>query len=181
VSDAVKVRYEVDLSSGIPDLELPVLEIRALIPTDRQALARLMLDAYLETIDYEGETLTEAIEEVDSWLAGTPMLDHSYAAVDDGRLVSAVLFMVVDGAPLIRSAMTDPDHKGQRIGRAVTRAALESLRATDYPFAALYITKGNTPSERMFASLGAKPTATSCVGSSSPHHGRGGTKSRTTR
>lgn len=154
----MKVRYEVDLSTGTPDLVLPVLGIRALIPTDREPLARLMLDAYVGTIDYEGETLTEAIEEVDSWLASTPMLGHSYGAFVDGRLVSAVLFMVVDGAPLIRSVMTDPDHKGHRFGRAVTHAALESLRAAGYPFVTLYITKGNTPSERMFASVGATPT-----------------------
>lgn len=118
-----------------------------------------MLDAYLGTIDYEGETLTEAIEEVDSWLAETPMLGHSYGAVVDGRLVSAVLLMVVDGDPLIRSVMTDPDHKGHRFGLAVTHAAIESLRVAGYPLVTLYITTGNTPSERLFASVGAKPTA----------------------
>ncbi len=160
MSDAVKVRYEVDLSTGTPDLVLPFLEIRALIPTDREALAGLMLDAYVGTIDYEGETLTGVLEEVDSWLAGTPMLDHSCGAIVDGRLVSAVLVMVLDEAPFISFVMTDPDHKGHRFGRAVTHAALESLRAVDYPFAALYITKGNTPSERLFAAVGAKPTAT---------------------
>ena len=101
MSDAVKVRYEVDLSTETPDPVLPDLEIRSLIPTDREALARLMLNAFVGTIDYEGETLTEAIEEVDSWLAGTPMLDHSYGAVVDGRLVSAVLIRVLDGAPFI--------------------------------------------------------------------------------
>jgi GNAT superfamily N-acetyltransferase len=59
-------------------------------------------------------------------------------------------------APLVRSVMTDPDHKGHRFARAVTDAALESLRAAGYPFVSLYITEGNTPSERLFASLGAE-------------------------
>ena len=164
MSDAVKVRYEVDLSTGTPIQVLPDLKIRSLIPTDREALARLMLDAFVGTLDYEGETLTEAIEEVDSWLGGTPMLDHSYGAVVDGRLVSAVLIRVLDGAPFISFVMTDPDHKGHRFGRSVTYAALESLRSADYPSAALYITRGNTPSERLFASVGAKPTATDMGG-----------------
>jgi ribosomal protein S18 acetylase RimI-like enzyme len=164
MSDAVKVRYEVDLSTETPNPVLPDLEIRSLIPTDREALARLMLNAFVGTIDYEGETLTEAIEEVDSWLAGNPMLDHSYGGVVDRRLVSAVLVRVLDEAPFISFVMTDPDHKGHRIGRAVTQAALESLRAADYPFAALYISKGNTPSERLFAAVGAKPTATDLGG-----------------
>lgn len=159
MTDAVKVRYEVDLSAETRDLALPDLESRAVIPTDREPLARLMLDAYVGTIDYEGETLAEAIEEVDSWLADSPMLGHSYGALVDGRLVSAVLLMVVDEAPLIRAVMTDPDHKGHRFGRAVTHAALESLRAAGYPLVILYTTKGNTPSERMFASVGATATA----------------------
>ena len=117
-----------------------------------------MLDAYVRTIDYEGETLTEAIKEVDAWLEGSPMLDHSYGAVVSGRLVSAVFIMTVDDAPFIAMVMTDPGHKGAGLGRAVVEEALASLRVSRYQHAALYITQGNTPSERLFAAAGALHT-----------------------
>jgi len=155
MTEPAKIRYEIALAPHQGQGEPLGFVTRNVAASDRDALACLMLDAYMGTIDYEGETLTEAIEEVDSWLAGTPMLDHSYGGLVNGRLVSAVLLMVADGAPLVRSVMTDPDHKGHRFAAAVTYAALESLRAAGFPLVALYITEGNTPSERLFSSLGA--------------------------
>jgi len=156
MSDTAKVRYEIDLTAASPSHASADVEIRRLYPSDRHGLAHLMLDAYLGTIDYEGETLTEAIDEVDSWLEGTSMLDHSYGAVIDGQLVSAVLVSTVDHGPFIGYVMTDADHKGSRLGGAVTSEALASLKTSGYSQVVLYITKGNTPSERLFASLGAK-------------------------
>lgn len=150
-----KIRYEIALDPHEGQSEPLGVSTRNLVASDRDALARLMLDAYMGTIDYEGETLTGAFGAVDSWLAGTPMLDHSYGGIVDGRLVSAVLLMVVDGAPFVRAVMTDPDHKGQKFARAVTQEALESLRIAGLSLVVLYITEGNTPSERLFASLGA--------------------------
>lgn len=156
MSDNAKVRYEVDLTAALPSRVLDGVELRRLDPSDRDGLAHLMLDAYLGTIDYEGETLTEAIDEVDSWLEGAPMLDHSYGAIVDGKLVSAVLVRL-DHDPLIGNVMTDPDNKGTQLGGAVTREALVSLKSSGYRHAVLYITKGNTPSERLFTALGARP------------------------
>ena len=83
------------------------------------------------------------------------MLDDSYGGLVDGRLVSAVLMMVVDEAPLVRSVMTDPNHKGHRFAGAVANAALESRRAAGYPCVALLSTEGKAPSERLLASFGA--------------------------
>jgi len=117
-----------------------------------------MLDAYVGTIDYQGETLAEAIDEVDDWLGGSPMLAHSYGAVVGGRLVSAVLVMTLDDVPFVAYVMTDPDHKETGLGRAVVEAALSSLRESSHERVVLYITKGNAASERLFATVGAQPT-----------------------
>ncbi len=114
-----------------------------------------MLDAYMGTIDYEGESIVEAREAVDDWLSDAPLLGQSFGAEIDGRLVSAVLAMTLDDAPFISIVMTAPDHKRSGLGRAVVAASLESLRAVYHSTATLYITEGNEPSERLFASLGA--------------------------
>ena len=37
---------------------------------DQQILAELMLDAYRDTIDYDGETIGDAIHEVESYFSG---------------------------------------------------------------------------------------------------------------
>ena len=158
MTDAVKVRYEIDLAVDRPGSEIPDVEVRQLAPTDRDALARLMLDAYIGTIDYEGETLEGAVDEVDSWLEDSPLLDQSYGAIIDGQIVSAVLVMVVDDAPFIASVMTDPAHKGSRLARVVIEAAMTSMKRAGFSHVAFYITRGNTPSERLFAAIGAQPT-----------------------
>lgn len=150
-----KARYQIDLTAALPRSSPAGIDIRQLRPSDRDALAHLMLDAYVGTIDYEGETLTEATDEIDSWLEDGPLLDHSYGAVLNGQLLSAVLVVEADHIPLIGYVMTAADHKGNGLGGAVTSEAVVSLKNSGYPHAVLYITKGNTPSERLFEGLGA--------------------------
>ena len=156
MSDAVKVRYEIDLSVWRPGVGLPEVEIRVLAPADRDVLARLMLDAYVGTIDYEGETIEQAGEEVDSWFEGSPILESSFGAIIDGRMVSAVLVMLLDDEPFIAIVMTDPAHKGSRLARLVLDAALSGLKRAGHSRVVLYITEGNTPSERLFTAIGAR-------------------------
>ncbi len=116
-----------------------------------------MLDAYAGTIDYEGESIAEARAEVDDWMNGPAMLEHSFVVDVDDRLVSAVLLMIVDDEPFIAIVMTHPEHKAMGLGRAVTDRALAGLADQGHKRVVFYITEGNTPSERMFASLGAVP------------------------
>ncbi|MDH3679623.1 MAG: GNAT family N-acetyltransferase [Acidimicrobiia bacterium] len=158
MAESVNVRYEIDLSVLGPERADRDATVRRLDASDSDALAQLMLDAYVGTIDYQGETLAEAIDEVDDWLGGSPMLAHSYGAVVGGRLVSAVLVMTLDDVPFVAYVMTDPDHKETGLGRAVVEAALSSLRESSHERVVLYITKGNAASERLFATVGAQPT-----------------------
>ena len=80
----MKVRHEIDLvGAGIDQPSWA--PVRRLTIADRDALAQLLLDAYVGTIDYEGETLAEAGEEVGAWLAGSPLLAQSYGLEQEGR------------------------------------------------------------------------------------------------
>lgn len=152
-----KTRYEIDLSTvnrrAVPD----DIKVRTLTPADRDALAQLMLDAYRGTIDYEGETLVEAIGEVDSWLADSALLEHSFGAVTDNGLRSAILVMQLQGEPFIAIVMTHPSVKRMGYGRLVAHAALSSLLDAGHRRVVFYITDGNTASESLFSSLGARP------------------------
>lgn len=152
-----KIRYEISLEPYRDHPEPYEAHLRTIAPADAEGLARLMLDAYAGTIDYEGETIRDALDEVDGWFAESALLEHSYVALADGALVSAVLTMLVDDAPFIAIVMTDPTKKNAGLGRAVTARSLTSLANAGHDRVVLYITEGNTPSERLFASLGAEP------------------------
>lgn len=115
-----------------------------------------MLDAYLGTMDYEGESLEDAIEEVRAFFDGAEALeDRSYVIDDEGTIASAVLVSLSEGRPFIGYVMTRASHKNQGMARLVTATALQRLVVDGHQRVVLYITEGNTPSEALFRSLGA--------------------------
>jgi RimJ/RimL family protein N-acetyltransferase len=152
-----KLRYEVVLPG--PDLSTDAeehLNFRTITPDDLAGLARLMLDAYVGTIDYDGEDLDDAVQEVRSFLDDPDaMLDRSYVAEDKGLIVSAVLVSMSQGQPFIGYVMTIPSHKNRRLARSVVTRAMKLLASDGHERVVLYITSGNTPSENLFRSLGA--------------------------
>lgn len=151
-----KLRYEIELSDLTPVAMPDHLQVRSISRDDLEDLARLMLDAYVGTIDYEGEGLEDAIEEVTSFLDDDQaLLDRSYLVDDDGTIASAVLVSLAEGRPFIGYVMTRASHKNQGLARLVTTTALERLAGDGHETVILYITEGNTPSEELFRSVGA--------------------------
>lgn len=134
------------------------LPVRPPAPDDLEELAGLMLDAYRGTIDADGdETLEVARDEVAGYFAGrsgAPHLEHSRVAIDDGRIVSAVLVSEFEGTPLIAYVFTAADHKGQGLGDALTRAAMRSLADAGRERVHLWVTAGNAAAERIYERLG---------------------------
>ena len=152
----MKVRYEIDLPASGSITPPPDLAVRTVVPTDLDGLAGLMLDAYRGTIDFEDESYEDAIAEVGSFFGGDPLLQHSYLALDGDEVASAVLVLEYDGEPFIGYVMTLPGHKNQRLARHLVHLAMASLGDEGHARIVLYITEGNTPSERLFASVGAR-------------------------
>lgn len=151
-----KLRYEIDLSGLTPVPTLQDLRVRSISQGDLEDLARLMLDAYVGTIDYEDENLEDAMEEVRSFLDDDlALLDRSYVVDDDGTIASAVLVSLSEGRPFIGYVMTSASHKNRGLARLVTTTALECLAGDGHETVILYITEGNTPSEELFRSVGA--------------------------
>ena len=118
-----------------------------------------MLDAYIGTIDYDGEDLDDAVSEVRSFYDdGRPLLDRSYLVESDGGIASAVLVSLSEGTPFIGYAMTAPGYKNLGLGRLVTTASLVALAQDGYEKVIFYITEGNLPSEALFRAVGAVHT-----------------------
>lgn len=142
-------------STEAPELSLPV---RTPTAEDLDELAALMLDAYHGTVDADGdETLDVARDEVRGYLegrSGAPHLEHSRVAVDDGRIVSAVLVSEFEDTPLIAYVLTAGDHKGRGLGAALTCLAMRSLADAGRERVHLWVTAGNAPAERIYERLG---------------------------
>ncbi len=129
-------------------------------PADAPALAALMLDAYRDTIDDEGESLEDAREEVQRLFAGDygPMLwAVSELTERAGRVVSATLLTTFEGRPFVAFMLTAPAHQGRGLGRAGLLRAINRLAAAGETVVRLVVTQGNAPAERLYERLGFRP------------------------
>lgn len=152
-----KLRYEIDLSNPVPNPASDAgPQVRTVAPSDLAGLGRLMLDAYVGTMDYEDENLDDAMEEVRSFLNDDDsLLDRSYIVEDEGEIVSAVFVSMSLGRPFIGYVMTLPSHKKRGLARLAVTHAMKGLADDGHEGIVLYITDGNTPSENLFRSVGA--------------------------
>jgi len=123
---------------------------------DVESLAELMLDAYLDTIDYEGETIVEAREEVERYFAGRPLLECSWVRVDGDAVVAALLVShwVDRGRPIVSYVMTASDRKGKGLAADLLARTLAAVAAAGFAELWAVITEGNLPSEALFAGAG---------------------------
>lgn len=148
-------RFVIELS-GMPREPAIGEDFRHPSESDLEALAHLMLEAYRDTIDYDGEDLDDARAEISSYFEGEPVLEHSFVAEVGGDLASAVLVSTFEGSPFISYVMTLPEHKNQGWGRRLVEVAMASLANAGEREVVFYITDGNLPSEAVFRSLGAR-------------------------
>ncbi|HYN31589.1 MAG TPA: GNAT family N-acetyltransferase [Ilumatobacteraceae bacterium] len=123
------------------------------LDADRDALARVMLDAYRGTIDDEGEGIDDAIAAVDHSLA-MAVREHSFV-LSEGAAVSAFSFVVVvNDLHYIDPIVVAPERKGQGLGRDMVAQCLRSLADAGVSEVGATITDGNVASERLFMGLG---------------------------
>ena len=132
----------------------PGVVVRRPTVEDRPELASLMMDAYVGTIDYEGETEEQAVEEVAGHFATEAYAEASVVAVIDGTIQSAVLVGRALGVPLVGYAMTRAKVKGLGLASALLDMSIASAWEAGDEELRAFITQGNHPSERIFLRVG---------------------------
>jgi RimJ/RimL family protein N-acetyltransferase len=158
-------RYQYSLVSSDFDRRGPgsapgQLQLRAAQPGDIDALAELMIEAYLGTVDYDGETVAEARDEVQAYLdgerGGPPLLAESRLALAGRLLVGACLAAEwrERRLPLIAYVMTRAGWKRCGVGKRVLQATLQALFQAGHREVRAVITEGNTPSEVLLGGMG---------------------------
>ena len=133
------------------------MAFRRPIISDRSELARLMIDAYTGTIDYDGETVEDALKEVDGYFAGKsglPLLAASWICLQESEMAGALLVSIWQDAPLIAYVMTAAAVKSQGLASAMLARSLADLTVQGYREVVAFITEGNLPSEALFRRAG---------------------------
>lgn len=119
----------------------------------RDQLGALMLDAYRNTIDDEGESLDDAFSAIDYYLASI-LRSHSYVMADGSDLVAFAFVVVVNDVHYIDPVVVASGRKRHGFGGALVRQCLGSLADAGVVEVGATITDGNVASERLFIGLG---------------------------
>lgn len=136
-------------------------EVRAIASVDLEELGRLYFESYDPGVACD--TIAEAIEDIQASFDGDYgrlLWEASLVAVDDGRLIGAV--MTVDrppweglpDCPMIIELFVDRDHRSRGIGRGLVRRSMGVLRATGERRVSLRVDPANEPAMRLYQSLG---------------------------
>jgi GNAT superfamily N-acetyltransferase len=144
------------------------LACRAAAPSDKEALAALMLDAYRGTVDYDDESLDDALREIGHVFSGSYgrfLPDCSFVVADEAELSSACLVTLLnegkpDETPLLAFAMTRKRDQRRGLASALMLRSAAALSGLGYSRLSLAVTADNSPARRVYDRLGFKPRKT---------------------
>ena len=156
-----KSRIKMKLRLQEQDFE-KVFQCRTVSQNDTPSLGALMLASFYNTIDYEGETLEDAVQEVRETLNGKygPFLENcSFLIEEKGLPLSAVLtvYSLEMGIPLIAYTITDPDYANQGMATFLLKKSVTALLASGYKEVFLVVTEGNASAYHVYEKLGFLP------------------------
>jgi predicted GNAT family acetyltransferase len=130
---------------------------------DTDSLAKLMLEAYRDTIDYSGETLEDAISEVQGTFGGKygSILENcSFLTENNEQIVSTTIITWwqenedVSHIPLLAFCMTCPSYKNQGMATFLIKKSINALFAQGYTELYLFVTEANTPARHLYEKIG---------------------------
>lgn len=152
----MKNKYFLDLRDFQTRTEGANFDARTPTASDKQLLAELMLDAYENTIDWQDETLEDAVSEVEEYFEAQPLLAESLLVTDNQGAVSACLvsYLQKQKAPLIAYVMTAKRGKRNGIAQRILQGTIQRLHRTGHERILAGITDGNVPSENLFERFG---------------------------
>lgn len=132
---------------------------RNISPKDIHSIGILMLESYRDTIDYEGETLEDAISEIRSTINGKYGLllkRCSFVIEENGQAISACIVTWSEevNLPLLAFSMTHPDLKNQGMATFLLKKSINTLLAQGYKKLYLVVTEGNIAAKHLYEKIG---------------------------
>lgn len=123
-------------------------------------LGKLFYEAYYDTIDYEGETPEQAVQEINDTINGKygPFInDCSFVAEVRGRPVSFSLVTMWQGRPLLAYTATHPQYLNQGLSTNLIMNSINALLMRGHEDLYLFVTVGNEPARHVYEKLGFIP------------------------
>lgn len=126
---------------------------------DIPVLGDLMLESYRDAIDYQGESLEDAIEEVRQTIDGRygPFLKEcSFVIMEKGQAVAAcfIAWTREKKMPLVAYSMTHPSFQNQGMGTFLLKKSINALLDRGHEKLYLVVTEGNLAAQHLYEKIG---------------------------
>lgn len=140
-------------------------EVRIINNRDIHELGEVMYEAYKGTVDYDDESIDDAIEEVKTTMKGKygRPLDSACLVIErNERIASAIIFTwdKKQNMPLLTFSMTRALQKGKGFATKLINEGLMRLKDLDYSKCCLIVTEGNEPAYSIYKSIGFRESQT---------------------
>ncbi|MPM81065.1 hypothetical protein SDC9_128117 [bioreactor metagenome] len=135
----------------------PSVLIRSINAPSAAAIGEALLDSYRDEIDYEGETLQQAIEEIQAVRGGCygPIIQELSGCVLISEQVAAALFVTASPSGcFIPYIFTRKTYRRQGLAKSLLSHCLIQAAASGYPQISLYVTVGHDSAHKLYYSLG---------------------------
>ena len=141
----------------VPPVQEAGSDVRMFESGDVLDLGGLMYRAYLDTVDYEGETPEQATAEIHKTIQGEyGEFNPTCSKVVEraGLLWSATLITRFQDRPFVAFTFTEPRFSGQGLARKCMQAAMSELFNQGERELRLVVTLANTPAVKLYNRLG---------------------------
>ena len=153
----VKMTIRLDSMMEYPIVESDVRRLRRIEVEDVENIAHTMVDAYTETIDYEGESAEDAAGEVQNVLQdgyGRYMQEASFLIEGDASVASAIMINLFQGSPMVTYVFTAKKYSRQGHAKSLLLKSIAVLKDNGYKELSLYVTEGNDSAIKLYTKLG---------------------------
>lgn len=124
---------------------------------DLDKIAWTMLDAYRDTVDYEGETYDETLAELKNVVNdgyGKYLAEASFLIEHNDEIASAILINLYKGKPLITYVFTAKKFLNHGHATSLINRSIKALKDMGYNELTLYVTEENINALRLYKKLG---------------------------
>jgi GNAT superfamily N-acetyltransferase len=154
------------------DASLPVGFICQPIEASHLESVGLLMDsAYRGTIDHEGETLAQCVQEIRDTIQGKygPFIaEASFVVFFDEAPAAAILITEWKGQPLVAYTMTAKEFQGRGLAKFLISKAVSSLGQIKWKELFLVVTEGNVAAEKLYEKMGFQKAGLALPGTPPP-------------
>lgn len=122
-----------------------------------EALAEAMLDSYMGSVDYEGETLDETLVELENVISGDYgefLSEASFVIIDNEEVQACILICLYRGEPTVTYNFTRKSAQRMGYQTLLIGRSAEILYEKGYHSLYLYVHLENKGALRLYESLG---------------------------